>query len=550
MIATLLSYLRHATMRFFARHRLAKIATVSGFALALVFAMALMYALFSVGFMRIASDSYFAEVLVLYVVELFLLISGVLVFASALISGLFALFGGSGDPLVVSSPRFRWKLILMTTRVSLASTWPLAVVIVPALLALVRQFELSFAGFIIAFVASSAFVVSSALFALALLLAIGTLLERFNMFSRGNVAMCAGGLFALGVAYIWLEFRAVDLVTFFQARLVAKSLPDISPVFEQFSAYPSHLAALSTLASLREAYLPALAATGGLILLSIFALYSVSFFDGKRYLVLWQRAREGTGDMRLLGKFGSGMLRAATSAHGAIFAKETIAFVRNMRGMLWLLFIILIWAIQSASSKIATRGLGSERVADGDVSLWLPMLEFGIILYFVAMFALRYAFPSFSAERRSAWLMGSAPLDLRSIFRAKLVFFAGLFTLIALLFAFFSVFAIGLSSFSGTLLLALVLIGAVTITLSALAIGAIFPNPDTDDPEYLSTTLPGLGFILLSLLYGAFGAYAFGGLLRADGTLLLAVFVLISFVVSVFLWRKAEQVIVLRGYEY
>jgi hypothetical protein len=46
-----------------------------------------------------------------------------------------------------------------------------------------------------------------------------------------------------------------------------------------------------------------------------------------------------------------------------------------------------------------------------------------------------------------------------------------------------------------------------------LGLGAIFPNYETNDPEQLSTSLPGLGFIFGSLAYGGYGTYLFYRLL-------------------------------------
>jgi Zn-dependent protease with chaperone function len=52
-----------------------------------------------------------------------------------------------------------------------------------------------------------------------------------------------------------------------------------------------------------------------------------------------------------------------------------------------------------------------------------------------------------------------------------------------------------------------------------LGLGAIFPNFDSDDPEVISTSLPGLAFIFGSLFYGGVGAYLFYGFLMGNATI-------------------------------
>jgi hypothetical protein len=49
----------------------------------------------------------------------------------------------------------------------------------------------------------------------------------------------------------------------------------------------------------------------------------------------------------------------------------------------------------------------------------------------------------------------------------------------------------------------------VFVVTLGLVLGAIFPNFDTDDPEVLGTSLPGLAFVFGSLIYGGLGAGAY-----------------------------------------
>jgi ABC-2 type transport system permease protein len=169
------------------------------------------------------------------------------------------------------------------------------------------------------------------------------------------------------------------------------------------------------------------------------------------------------------------------------------------------------------------------------------MFQFAVITYFVSMFVLRFAFPAFSSERRTAWILGAAPLDLSMVFTAKLRFFTILFSTLAVLFALLNTL---LAPFSATLITALLLllcIATLFLTTYGLSLGAIFPNFESDDPETLSTTMPGLGFIFGALLYGALGASAFGVMAKSGEYFPVFAFVALSLGGVIYLSRHAHR---------
>ncbi len=212
----------------------------------------------------------------------------------------------------------------------------------------------------------------------------------------------------------------------------------------------------------------------------------------------------------------------------AVLLKETLTFGRDARGVLWFGFILLLWLIQTAVNAIVFRSFAPEPGTGDAGPSSVGVLEFGVIVYFVGMLALRFAFPSFSMERRSAWVLAGAPLDLGNVFLAKLLFFAGLFTIFGLVSTFVNVPIIRLSLPVGVIFFLAVILSVVAITVLGLGLGAIFPNFETDDPEALSTTLPGLGFILGTLLYGTFGALAIQSILLRGAPGLFVLFFVFS----------------------
>ena len=70
----------------------------------------------------------------------------------------------------------------------------------------------------------------------------------------------------------------------------------------------------------------------------------------------------------------------------------------------------------------------------------------------------------------------------------------------------------------GMMLLVVTIIFIVTLGLS---LGALFPNTETDDSETISTSMPGLFFTALSLVYGSISAFIlYRSLLTQDVSIL------------------------------
>jgi hypothetical protein len=493
----------------FAQNRTAKVLTIIGFVFALGVLVRIIYELFYFGFRYVARDSFFADALTLYIVELFLLISFALVALSALASGAFSLFRAPNDAFLMASPHHRARIGLVAGRMVATSLWPLLVVIFPALLALDRVFGLSFVGSLLSLISVLFLIILAVTLAILALFVAGSFLARFALFSVRRVAVSTGLIFAVLALFTWMRFRALDLVHFFQARMIDLSLPDLTPIVDQFCVFPSHLTALTIIHALADRHFSALLSLlvlGGMCVAALIVIIIVR----PRYLLLWQKGEERHNDrthatsVRPLAT----LLSSARSLRGALLKKEIVAFVRNTRGMFWLGFILFIWLIQVFASRVLVFGIASEPVAVGSTPAIVGILQFVSVLYFVAMFVLRFAFPSFSAERKTAWIIGMSPVDLRAVFRAKFAFFSLLFSLFALIFLVVNTRALGLPFVPELPMLGMILFGTVMLTLYGLALGAIFPNNETDDPERLGTTLPGIAFILGALALIGFSALA------------------------------------------
>lgn len=540
MLQLLLTYQLRFAQRFFEKDRTAKLLTVIGFFAAFFVLIAIVYESFYFGFKYIARDIYFREAITIYIVELFFLVSFILIYASALMSGLFSMFRSTRDVVILASPQYGLKLSLVFVRMFLSSLWPLLAIILPALVAFHQIFALPLLGLALSTVSAIAMIGVANMFAIVTLLLVGVILDVLNFFTLSRVIAVSIALFATLILLVWGRFRSLNLVDFFQARLLTNALPDLTPILAQFTLFPSHFSALTVFYSQLGQYTNALLAV--LYTVSVFLLFTISFFSLKKeYLGLWQRGQEGVLRTAVhRSPFFVSMLRVSSPAR-AMLAKEVITFVRNGRGMLWVGFILLIWLFQSASSRILSHGLAADRVGSGDVPSAVSSLQVAVILYFVAMFVLRFAFPSFSAEQKSIWAIRSSPVNMNSVYGVKLLFFTLLFSSIACIFTIGSALSLGLILPLGAPLLFVVLLGTFFLTTFGLSLGALFPNTETDDPERLSTTLPGIGFIFGAICYGLFAAFALRRYLEINDLLTFTLFVTLSLLLSLLLVSRVHR---------
>ena len=540
MFFTLVSFYVTNTKRYFARNSGAKLVTMIGFFAVLAFLIALMYEGFYYGFLYISRDTYFGEAITLYIVELFLLVSFVLVFASALLSGVTQMFRTGRSGFLMASPSFTIKPTMVLSRMIVTSLWPLLTIIIPALFALRHVFKLPASGFVLALFSTVMLVVFGVLLATVLIFAIGVCLRICGVFSiKHLIAMTLiASLYLLG--FVWSKFHGIDLVKFFQARLLDVQIPDLSPIFLQFRYFPSHFSAQSIYFAMRGENTMALASLLSLIFLCVAAYASYALLK-KGHLYLWQKGEEKSSvGLSWLTSISGRMLCNARGAGQAILKKEAVLFFRDGRGMLWLGFILLLWVIQIGSSHLLVHGLSAERVATHDVPGYAGLLQFATIIFFIALFVLRFAFPSFSMERKTAWIIRMSPVDMREVYAAKLGFFVLLFGAIALIFSLGSAATVGLALPFGMPQITLVMIATFFLTTLGLSLGVKYPNRETDDPEELSTSMPGIGFILASLCYGLIGAYALSSFISSGSVTLYILFICASVALTLYVVRIAR----------
>jgi hypothetical protein len=303
-----------------------------------------------------------------------------------------------------------------------------------------------------------------------------------------------------------------------------------APVLALFRFLPTSLAATAIVNS--QTGQMARAAVDFAKLLALALLCALGgFWTTKYFLPLWQKLAEGgrsAGPQRPSRKFIGRPPVLLQSRFEAIVYKEYVSLLRTGRNAFWLLFLLLIWTAYIGfdySVQSQLRRYGDALSQTPDIVLALQLL---ILVYFISSLVLRFVFPTFSAERNTAWIFASSPMSKAKILWAKFSFFAFMFGAFSVLAEAANIFLLHLPPAGAGLFLCLSLSAALFVTAFGLFFGAHYPNFETDDPQTLSTSISGLVFVFGSIVYGALGAYIYYLYVAGGGAGFVIVFIAAS----------------------
>ncbi|NBD74316.1 hypothetical protein GVX82_04740 [Patescibacteria group bacterium] len=504
------SFVVNAIVRFLRQGSVAQRLTALALALVVASVALALYALLVRGFGAVADNAFLARALPILIYELFLGIVFLFIFAGSLISGLFSLFSGRGDAWLVASPRagaVPWLKLLV---IGLLSQWPLLVIALPALVAMTSVFSVGPFGALLGLTAILVVGALASVLALTLIMLVAVVLRHGAGGVRARRAALMIGTVTLALAGVILALAplgTLDVTALFAPQDLSVEEAALGPVVAPFAHLPTHHAAWALAHVQVGAAGPALArllVLAGMLALVLF-LYALL---ARHFAGLWQYFQEGVLYARAEGaaaRVGSTAQFGATHT-GALLRKELLTFTRSARDLLWLLFLAGLWLLVSAFDLLARDSLQSEVILGVTGREFIQSLQLLVVAYFAAAIALRFAFPAFSMERDSAWGLLSAPVSLRELFLVKALFFGGLFLALGGLIAAVHLVILTPPLLEGILFLCVVMTASVTLAVLALSIGARFPNFTTTDPQLLSTTMPGLLYMLAAILYGALGA--------------------------------------------
>lgn len=528
MFPLFFNYFVRRTGRYFKDNRTAKLATVAIFLGIVLLLMTGIFSFFSHAFRFIASTDYFNDAVLLYLYELFLFAIFALVFVSAIITGLFNLFTGKDRTLIAVSPSFSIIPRLVLSRMFIASLWPVLIIVFPALCAIAWVYSLSFFGSFITLLALAAFVAFCVTVALCLIFLVAWMILHLKSITLRLESLTVGTLALTTLLFflLWQPVGAIHLNTLFQAEAIDLVTANATPILERFAFLPSHQAALLLFAAGKD---DLLTVTKSALIISFFLALATGCFlvQSRQHLRLWQIFQEGRSSRTNLSGPLSRFIARATGPQSAIFRRELVTFFRNKSGMTWFAFFCLIWLLQSGSMFILNHRL-EERPTT--LPFFVTALQVAATIYFVNMFVLRFAFPSFSMEQKVSRIIQSAPINQSALFIGRVFFYVPLLAILGLVFTLLNTFILGGTLSGNLIILGGILIASITVTVYGIALGVLFPNFETTDPEILSTSLPGLTFIFTSLLYGGLAASAVRSFFLHHNNFPLALFLLLSLI--------------------
>ncbi len=537
MLLFLWQYHVRSLGRYFKTRPAAKTITFSLFVLLFISMGVGISIFFEKAFWFIKGFPYLEKALIFYVFELFFLLVSYLVFLSALLSGLFIFWRRNFDNYFMAGPAFGampWYVLMKTT---ILSFWPLVVLAIPALLGISKVVDFDLGSIFVILLAVLLLIILVVALAFDILFLLVRLLVLANLRSHhfGSVlSQIFLGLVILMLVisyFVWLKFANTDLSSFFDIQNLNIEKADIAKIDDNFKWLPSHLAA-----QIAFSFIGGVQGRILIYFIKLFIWFTIEIFIfwlmSKPYLLIWQVLQEGRFVNKIKPNFKS-FPRFLKGQIGAIFEKEMMVILRNPRHLLWSLFLVCLWFIQIMLNFVIRKNIQTHSSDIDGVLKIVQAAQLVVVVYFISAFILRFVFPAFSTERNTAWILGSSPIKLSKIFGAKLLFFSGALILLGVGLSIVNSFVLSVPAFNLPVFLGTTAVMIFFAVVFGLSLGTIFPNFGTDDPEILSTSLPGLGFVLGTLIYGGLGAtvYYYYWLNGIDFRS-LAVFIVVSFLGS------------------
>lgn len=535
--------------RYFRKKKSAKLITAVLFFLVFLLIASGIYYFFSRGFSFIAEEQISLQALLLYFYEIFFLILGAIIFFSSLVTGMFLLWKGRDDDWFIASPAYSYLPKFVFIKSLSSSSWPLFLVIFPTVLAMKSVFDISFLAMLfilLSFVFYFLFLSASALSLIIITAFFYRKLSKKIKFIKFSFAGLFIAILTIVIVFsicVWNKTLSVDVIKLFRANYIENTEIGIEIISNNFYYLPSHPMAMSTLLLQNN-----LAFQFPRYFLALFFLSSLAIFLWWKlsdlFLPLWQKLKEGgrvEASLNLTSKKNKLSYRFSGSPRVAIFKKEFISFVRNPRNLIWFSFLLFIWLIQVSINQNLARSLNINELDPSFRQTAIQSLQFVVATYFISAFVLRFVFPSFSSERRTLWILTSSPIDLKGIFYVKYLFFATFFLIFGFSLGYINL--VGLN-FDWTFIaetLAMFSVATLFIVALGLSLGAIFPNYDTDDPGVISTTLPGISLIILSLSYGTLGGLVIYLVQRSGNHFLIYLFIIFSILATLALLLVAPK---------
>ncbi|MDQ5954332.1 MAG: type transport system permease protein [Patescibacteria group bacterium] len=535
--------------KYFKTNTTAKVITAVLFLVVFVFLGMGIYGFFASGFRYIyfGIEEEFKIPLFLFIYETFLLILAGVIVVSSMVSGVFNLFRGQNDAWFIGTPGYKIFPKLIFVKSLFVSIWPLIIIFLPVVLAFNKMYQLGFGSFlliifsvILLLVLTNAITLSLIVFIGYLYFLVSKIITPVAFHFKGFVAILLVTVI-VNLVYVWKVVSQLDLVRIFKADN-ADAIITTANIGSYFEAFPTHSLAMEILSLQRGNFNEALTHAGNLTLIALVAIIAwwlVSYL----FYPLWQVFQEGNNKETEKKNTRSGKVyQFQGSQLTALFKKESLIASRNWKNVLWFSFLACIWLVQIGVSVIMEHNI---RRHETDISATLAILQtiqFVIAAYFICAFTLRFVFPSFSIEKKTSWILGTAPVSMTRLFFGKYFFYTSFFVLLGLVMNYINVNVLNVSITQALYSTTLLVVTIVFVVTFGMILGALFPNKESDDPGVISTSMSGLFFTASSLLYGGLGAWTLYQALTKGELVFIEAFVLFSLLLVAVMLSRVSYV--------
>jgi len=505
-----LLYPWYALKRYFVRETTSRL-IITGIFLVLIFGIALLlYGFTEVGLEYLGTNPEIQEAVRSYMFHVLPLVTGWLAIGTTMITSL-STFGKFSHRWIMITPAFRQLALSQLGLSILSSLWIFVVVIIPILGAVFS----SFSAFLVALIYFTVFMVGAIL--TGVLLFVGLVMSlrsasypvQKNLTATPYILSGILGILAILGGAFWQLISPQNFIAIFEQASVLSPLEQIQIVQANFALSPAHIVGeqvyILSLGGITSSVLQNMAILIGVVGIG---LIGVARLLTRKYLYIWQILQEGTftaDNQETTKRTNSSYVAFQGKTHNTklLMKKDLLLLWRDRKGATWMLILTALWA----GLTVVIYRLRAEQLQKEGV-LELPDVVYPIVLaiglYFISALTLRFVFPTFSTERKVAWIIGVSPLSLYDVIKAKIGVFGGVFSVLGGVLVWSDLALLGLTG--GPLIQYLaVFVGAIITFVSiALYMSLAFPNPYTNDAQKLSATLPGLVFtgIALGLSFG------------------------------------------------
>ena len=548
MLKEFFKYQRRKFQRYFRENKVARIlVTVLMLAIIVLIAWGVFYlAKLGLEFTQTEKGVFMNQVGPLYIYEIFLLITGFLIFVSSTIFALVNFFKGYKDSWIMASPKYRKMLWVNFFKALNSSTWAIVIISIPLLIATGQVFNFSFLAVFLSVLAVLFFAVICSLLAIMIIFIFSILMSLFKIKSFRVLVTLASAVVIYIAVFIWQRVVNMNLEKIFQVDNVVN--PSLSVFADYFSVFPSHFSAMvifnfqvgDTISAIRYV---------AILLLALFIIIIIFKLLESKFLYIWQIFQEGFFEAKKAKKKTSKHLFQKSfpkSAEAVVYKKELLTSLRSTKNFLWFSFLAILLFAQVGVITLLDR---YSNIGDGFIlGENMIAVQLAIVLFFITAFIIRFVFPSFSQESDTSWIMGSAPIKMSKVFYSKYKVFSLVLVLLGILSLLLYIIPQQISLSLSLALSLVTIIAVLTLTMLGLALGAMYINLESNDPNELSTSAPGISFMVSALAYIALATYLFYLSISSASYLPLLLFAIVSIII-IFIFKHLA-VKVLEGIEY